>query len=95
MRVGDNQRAQDGVHDGVEGSSGEGSEGERNQADTDQSEINVSRGFSPRMPGVSEKSYIVWHCSAQMGAQTSQKTSGSCPRRGGLREWEQGRSLSG
>lgn len=51
MRVGDNQRAKDGVHDGVEGASGEGSEGERDQADADQSEIDVSRGVSLRMAG--------------------------------------------
>ena len=37
VRVGDDQRAQDGVHDGVEGTSGERSEGERDQADADQS----------------------------------------------------------
>lgn len=54
VRVSDNQRAQDGVHDGVEGASGEGSEGERDQADADQSEIDVSRGFSLRMSGLSE-----------------------------------------
>lgn len=34
------------------------------------------------------------HCSVQRVVQTSQKTSGSCPRKGGLQEWEQGRSLS-
>lgn len=45
VRVGDNQRAQDGVHDGVEGASGEGSEGERDQTDADQSEKDVSRCF--------------------------------------------------
>jgi hypothetical protein len=33
--VGDDQRAQDGVHDGVEGAGGEGSDGERDEADTD------------------------------------------------------------
>lgn len=54
MRVGDKQRAQDGVHDGVEGASGEGGEAERDQANADQSEMYVSRGFSPRMPGLSE-----------------------------------------
>lgn len=58
VRVGDNQRAQDGVHDGVEGASGEGSEGERDQADADQSEIDVSRGFSLRMPGAIGRSCI-------------------------------------
>jgi hypothetical protein len=37
VRVGDKQRAQDGVHDGVEGASGEGGEAERNQTDADKS----------------------------------------------------------
>jgi hypothetical protein len=37
--VGDNQRAQDGVHDGVEGAGGEGSDGERDEADTDGSVV--------------------------------------------------------
>jgi hypothetical protein len=54
VRVGDKQRAQDGVHDGVEGASGEGGEAERNQTDADQSEVDVSRVFFPQMPGLSE-----------------------------------------
>jgi hypothetical protein len=45
VRVGDNQSAQDGVHDGVEGASGEGSDGEGNEADADQSVIGISNFF--------------------------------------------------
>lgn len=42
MRVGNDERAQDGVHDGVEGASGEGSDGEGDEADGDQSVVDVS-----------------------------------------------------
>lgn len=54
MRVCDKQSAQDGIHDRVEGASGEGSEGERDQADADQSGIDVSRFFPPSLPGLPE-----------------------------------------
>lgn len=40
--VSDDQRAQDGVHDGVEGAGGERSDGEGNEADGDQSVIEIS-----------------------------------------------------
>lgn len=42
MRVGNDERAQDGVHDGVEGAGGEGSDGEGDEADGDQSVVDVS-----------------------------------------------------
>lgn len=52
MGVGDDQRAQDGVHDGVEGAGGERSNGEGNEADGDQSVVDVSSsvslGWTPR-----------------------------------------------
>lgn len=36
--VGDQERAEDGIHDRVEGASGEGSDGEGNQTDADGAE---------------------------------------------------------
>lgn len=42
--MGDDQRAQDGVHHWVEGTSSEGSDGEGDEADGDQSDIEIS-GF--------------------------------------------------
>ena len=57
MGVGDDQRAQDGVHDGVEGAGGERSDGERDEADGDQSVGVVSwRFLGVSFPAISEGS---------------------------------------
>lgn len=66
MRVGDNQRAQDGIHDGVEGAGGKGSDGEGNQANGDQSKMEVSWAISSDFAhaGVIGRIRVDWQWSA-------------------------------
>lgn len=49
--MGDDQRAQDGVHHWVKGTGGEGSDGEGDEADGNQSDIGISGVFSWVMSG--------------------------------------------
>jgi hypothetical protein len=92
--VSDKERAQDGIHDGVEGAGGEGGDGEGDQADADKSKWAVS-WITFAHGGAVGMGCMCRNCDAQKGARTSRKTSGSCPQKGESREWGQGRSLSG
>lgn len=83
MGVGDQEGAEDGVHDGVERTGGEGSNGERDQTHADSPDRDVSICRAPSI----HTFVIAW--------RTSRKSSGSYPRRGEAWGPQPGRSLSG
>lgn len=78
--VSNQEGAENGVHDRVEGAGGEGSDGKGNQANADSSVgSSVSTGLGR---------------SVKISCRTSRTSSGSYPPWGGGRERERGRSLS-